>query len=107
MDFSREKTEVFEVDDNGNIIENYSWNAYEINGAIDEGRNIIQYGWQERLFEPRWDFKQEKWVEGLSDEEVQQREQERLEQENKPSETDVLAMAIMDLAELILNGGGK
>ncbi|HSH25175.1 MAG TPA: hypothetical protein VLA13_06520, partial [Massilibacterium sp.] len=95
LDYSYRKIDVFEVDDNGNIIENYSWNAYEINDAIDDGRNIIQHGWQERLFEPRWDFEQEKWVEGLSDEEVQQREQERLEQENKPSETDVLAMAVM------------
>ena len=69
-----EKIEVFEVDDNGKIIENYLWDAYEINDAIDEGKNIIQHGWQDRLFEPRYDFEQEKWVEGLSEEEVRQRE---------------------------------
>ena len=91
MDFSREKTEVFEVDNEGNIIENYSWDAYEINKAIDDGKYIVQHGWHnKRLFNPVWDFEQEKWVEGLSDEEVQQREQERLEQENKPSEKERL-----------------
>lgn len=98
MDFSREKTEVFEVDNEGNIIENYSWNAHEINDAIDEGRNIIQHGWQERLFEPRWDFEQEKWVEGLSNEEVEQRLKEIELQQNKPSESDMLTLAILELA---------
>lgn len=42
------------------------------------------------------------------DEERQQQLIEEYEREkNKPSETDVLAMAVMDLAELVLNGGGK
>ena len=42
------------------------------------------------------------------DEERQQKLIEEYEREkNKPSETDILAMAVMDLAELVLNGGGK
>lgn len=42
------------------------------------------------------------------DEERQQQLIEEYEREkNKPSETDILAMAVMDLAELVLNGGGK
>lgn len=115
MDYSREKIEVFEVDENGKIIENYSWDAYEINEALDEGRHIIQRGWQDkRLFSPKWNFESEEWHEGLSEEEVQQRELERIEQENQPSESDLLkqenemlAMAVMELSSRTLEEGGE
>ena len=107
-----EKIEVYEVSDDGSIIENYLWDAYEINEAISEGRYIIQFGWQDRLFEPRWGFEQEKWVEGLSNEEVRQREQEIIERENEPTEleklkqeNEMLAMAVMELSTFMLNGG--
>lgn len=56
------------------------------------------------------DFQCWKYVDGelVFDEEKQQQLIEEYEREkNKPSETDILAMAVMDLAELVLNGGGK
>ena len=96
--------QVYELNQDGTLKDIFLMSDEEIENT---DKIIVTESWQDGLFEPRYDFKQEKWVEGLSDEEVQQREQERLEQENKPSETDVLAMAVMDLAELVLNGGGK
>lgn len=102
-----EKIEVYEVSDDGTIIENYLWDAYEINEAISEGRHIIQFGWQRSLYEPKWDFVKEEWVEGLTDEEVQQREQEIIEQQPKLNEADMQALAILELAMEIekLKGG--
>ncbi|WP_277680254.1 hypothetical protein [Gracilibacillus dipsosauri] len=102
-----EKIEVYEVSDDGSIIENYLWDAYEINEAISEDRHIIQFGWQGSLYEPKWDFVKEEWVEGLTDEEVRQREQEIIEQQSKLNEADMQALAILELAMEIekLKGG--
>lgn len=112
MDYSREKIEVFEVDEQGSIIDNYLYDAYEINEAIDEGRLIIQQAWVDRLFIPKWDFESETWVEGLSKDEVDSREQEILEHQDKPSEIDLikqenemLAMAVMELSTHMMKGG--
>lgn len=106
MDFSREKIEVFEVDENGKRIENYNWDAYEINDALNDGRNIVQHGWHnKRLFNPVWDFEREEWIEGLSTEEIEKREQEIAEQENTPTEIERLEMALMELAIYTMSGG--
>lgn len=115
MGMPQEKIEVFEVDENGSIIENYSWDAYEINEALDAGRNIIQYGWRgKRLFSPKWDFNLSDWVEGLSEEEVKRRELEIIEQKNQPNElellkkeNEMLAVAVMELSSRTLEEGGE
>lgn len=108
-----ELVEVFEVDDDGNIVENFIWSTYEINEAVDEGRNIVKHGWEgKRLFSPRWDFILEEWTEGLSEDELQQRELKIIEHDNQSNrfallseENEMLAMAIMELSSLILEGG--
>ena len=108
MDYSQTQTEVFEVNEDGNIINNYLWNITQINEAIRKGRNIIQSGWKDKhLFEPKWDFVKEEWVEGLTDEEVQQREQEIIQQQSQLNEADMQALAILELATEIekLKGG--
>lgn len=53
------------------------------------------------------DFACWKYVDGeliFDEEKRQQREEDRIEEENKLTETDMLAMAIMDLTELIMGG---
>lgn len=112
MDYSRKKIEVFEVDNNGSIVENYLYDAHEINEAIDDNRTIIQSGWDKRLFEPKWDFESKEWIEGLSEEEVAHEEEEINNNENKPTELDLIkqenemfAMAIMELTSYIMKGG--
>ena len=111
MDYSREKIEVFEVDKQGNLLESYIWDAYEIDNAIAEGKIIIQHGWGGSMYEPTWDFKKQEWVHGISEEEIQRREQDRLNQDNQPSELEVakkenemLAMAVMELSSFLLGG---
>lgn len=107
MDYSREKIEVYEVSDDGSIIDNYLWDAYEINEAISEGRHVIQIGWQSSLYEPKWDFEKQEWVNGISEEEIERREQEAEEQQNKLNQADMQALAILELATEIekLKGG--
>lgn len=108
-----ELIDIFEVNENGEVIENYSWDAYQINEALDEGRYIVQQGWQDkRLFSPVWDFESGDWVEGLSEIELHQRELEIIEQENQPNEyeqlkqeNEMLAMAVMELSSFMLKGG--
>lgn len=85
-----------------------------IEGGISEGRMIgdsicsIEIRGDHDIFTSDsscWKYENGKLV---FDEERQQQLIEEYEREkNKPSETDVLAMAVMDLAELVLNGGGK
>ena len=102
-----EKIEVYEVSDDGSIIENYLWDAYEINEAISEGRHIIQFGWQGSLYEPKWDFEKQEWIHGISEEEIEQRELDAAEQQEKLREADMQALAILELATEIekLKGG--
>lgn len=101
------KIEVYEVDERGKIIENYMWDEEEINDAIRQGRNIITTLWQDRLFTPSWDFSQGKWIEGLSESEVNARLQEIEEQNNKLSAEDLNTLALFELAQQIeeLKGG--
>lgn len=90
---------VIEVDQEGMIIEYLLMNNEEIEQARKNGRLIIEQGWNDQtFFEPKWDFVNEEWVEGLSDEEVQKREQEIIEQQSKLSEADMQALAILELA---------
>ena len=107
MDYSSETIEVYEVDENGVIIDIYSWDAYEINEAISEGRNIIQFSWQGSLHEPKWDFEKQEWIHGISEEDIQKIEQEVKEQQIKLNQADMQALAILELATEIekLKGG--
>ena len=101
------KKDVFEVDQEGMIIEYLLMNDEEIEQARKNGRLIIEQGWNQTFFEPKWDFVKEEWVEGLTDEEVQQREQEIIEQQSQLNEADMQALAILELAMEIekLKGG--
>lgn len=99
------KKDVFEVDQEGMIIEYLLMNDEEIEQARKNGRLIIEQGWNQTFFEPKWDFVKEEWVEGLTDEEVQQREDEIIKQENQPSKIERLETALMELAILTMNGG--
>lgn len=96
------KRQVFELNEDGSIKEVLLMSDEEIENT---DKLIITESWQDGLFEPKWDFEQEKWVEGLSNEEVEQRLKEIELQQNKPSESDMLALAIMELGQLIINGG--
>lgn len=95
----------FTVDEDGFLNNGYSstpsYDDGEISLEIDKGHELFEYGRSSYAF---------KYVDGelIFNEERQQQLIEEYEREkNKPSETDVLAMAVMDLAELVLNGGGK
>jgi len=98
MDVSRELKEVFEVDVNGTIIDSYLWDENQINDATKEGRHIIQTKWEGSLHNPIWDFGNQEWVHGLSEEEIRQREQEAEEQQSKLSDAYMQALAILELA---------
>lgn len=89
------KKQVFELNEDGTIKEVLLMSDEEIENT---DKLIVMEGWQDGLFEPRWDFEEEKWVEGLSDEEVERRLKEIELQQNKPSESDMLTLAILELA---------
>lgn len=68
------------------------------------------------FYKPRWDFELREWVEGATDEEIEEitkprprepTEIEILKEENRvlKEASDINAMAIMNLADLILGGG--
>ena len=102
------KKDVFKVDQEGAIIEYLLMSEEEIQEARKNDRFIIGEGWTDkRFFEPKWDFAKEEWVEGLTDEEVQRREQEIIQQQSQLNEADMQALAILELATEIekLKGG--
>ena len=108
MDHSLIQKEVYLVNQEGKIIEYLLMTDSEITEARNEGKLVIKKGWSEkRLFEPKWDFDGEEWVEGLTEEEVQEREQEIIQQQSQLNDADMQALAILELAMEIekLKGG--
>ncbi|WP_054859147.1 hypothetical protein [Gracilibacillus sp. JCM 18860] len=100
------RKEVFEVDGQGFIIENYPYSEKEIQNAIDNGKSIITKGWQDlRLFKPKWDFETEQWIEGLTSEEIAEREALIAEQQSVLPDQDLNAIALMELASTVYEGG--
>lgn len=102
------------VDDRGFVIDEVVVEEYDAQGkpiSDPVPDNYIPPNYTKRLFTPRWDFTSQEWVEGLSTEEVAAKERE-ISGESKPSELDRLrqenemnAMAMMELAELVMEGG--
>lgn len=102
-----ESKQVFEVDENGKIIEIYLMSDEEIEQS---DKVLITQDWQEtRLFEPRWNFDTEKWEEGLTEEEIQELEngvnEQTLTLEDVKQEQEMLALAMFEMIETILQGG--
>lgn len=89
------KKQVFELNEDGTLKDIFLMSDEEIENT---DKIIVTESWQDGLFEPKWDFEQEKWVEGLSNEEVEQRLKEIELKQNKPSESDMLTLAILELA---------
>lgn len=103
------KKQVFELNKDGTIKEYLLMSEEEIK---ESDKLIVTEGWLESFFEPKWDFEQKKWIEGLSIEEIQRRKDKIIEQENQPTkieqlrqENEILAMAVMELSTIVLNGG--
>lgn len=96
---------VIEVDGEGNILEYYLMSDEEINEAIAKGRHIITKDWgDKRMFKPRYDFSTNQWIESLTDEEIEELE-ERNKHEIRLSDSELNAVAIMELGKLIMDGG--
>ena len=93
------KKQVFELNEDGTIKETLLMSDEEIK---ESNKIIVTESWQDGLFEPKWDFEQEKWIEGLSNEEVEQRLKEIELQRNKPSEQERIEALESALLELIL-----
>ena len=93
------KKQVFELNEDGTLKDIFLISDEEIENT---DKLIVTEGWQDGLFEPKWDFEQEKWVEGLSGEEVKQRIKEIEFQQNKPSEQERIEALESALLELIL-----
>lgn len=93
------KKQVFELNEDGTIKEVLLMSDEEIENT---DKIVVTESWQDGLFEPRWDFEQEKWVEGLTEDEVQQRLNEIEEQRSKPSEQERIEVLESALLELIL-----
>lgn len=93
------KKQVFELNEDGTIKEVLLMSDEEIENT---DKLIVTEGWQDRLFEPKWNFEQEKWIEGLAEDEVQQRLSEIEEQRSKPSEQERIEVLESALLELIL-----
>ena len=91
--------QVYELNQDGTLKDIFLMSDEEIENT---DKIIVTESWQDGLFEPKWDFEQEKWVEGLSDEEVEQRLKEIELQQNKPSEQERLEALENALLELIL-----
>jgi hypothetical protein len=85
------KKQVFKIDDDGFYIE-----PVIVKDDEELGEKLIETPIPEGLFSPRWDG--EKWVEGLTSEEIEQLKQQNQPQ---PSELDLLKQENAELKERI------
>lgn len=104
------KKVIFEVNLNGELIDIDELSEEEVKKARKEGKHIVTFGWHgKRLFKPKFNFELNDWVEGLSPEEIAERESEinnppisEIEQLKKGNEMN--AIAILELTSFILGG---
>lgn len=92
----------WEVDSSGKIIEHYLYTDEEITKLKDSGQIIIDFPWEEGTYKPKFDFKSNKWVPGLSDEEIeaiQNQPQPKTEIELLQEENLELKLALAEIAE--------
>ncbi|MGM8212645.1 hypothetical protein ACLIBH_12430 [Virgibacillus sp. W0430] len=95
---------VYLIDSNGFVVDTYNSN-FPFDADPDY---LILKGWDARLFKPK--FTNGEWIEGLTASELQQREEETVNQklsdmEKLKQDNDMLAMAVLELSQTILNGG--
>ncbi len=95
------------VDEEGYETDTVIWNVEEDeNGEIiPTPSNYVPPNDSKRLFRPKWNYDLQEWEEGMSPEEVAEKETEIDQEQNKPSDDEMNAIAIMELTELILGGG--
>lgn len=99
------------VDDDGHIVERYPSN---IKLDVDP-KYIITKKWEDVIFRPRFDWDLNDWVEGLTPAEVVVRKEKALNQAQVPTleslieenknlkeESKMNAIAIMELAQMVL-----
>ncbi|MEH7236748.1 hypothetical protein [Bacillus sp. JJ1562] len=81
--------------------------SIEVLSEYEESEFVVP-GWEGSLCLPIYDFELKQWKEGLSPEELDQRRQELnvqpLSLEQVQAENELNALAIMELAEMILGG---
>ncbi|MGX9933384.1 hypothetical protein ACW0KB_19395 [Virgibacillus salarius] len=70
--------------------------------ATPNAHNLVPSNKDNRLWQPRWDFIKEEWVESLNDEEINYREKLVNKQQNDLSDVELNAIAIMELAKIVL-----
>jgi hypothetical protein len=63
---------VWEVDDDGNIIEHYLMTEKEYERALFDCRHVIDFPWGEPFFRPIFNFDTGQWIEGMSLEEIEE-----------------------------------
>lgn len=91
------------INGEGNIIDEVAVEDVDKHGDIKYVYpNYITPNYEKRLFVPKWDFEKEDWVEGLTPEEVATREEEIENMNNKISGEEMNAIAIMELAQIIM-----
>jgi hypothetical protein len=93
--------QVWEVDQNGNIIETYLWTQEEIDTAKEEGRKIIDFPWGEGFYSPKFDLANNKWVEGMTQQEIDALKSSQLPQqptlEEIKTRQDLMQKALDDI----------
>ncbi|MBO0962386.1 hypothetical protein J1P26_22040 [Neobacillus sp. MM2021_6] len=68
---------------------------------------MVLEGWTDSFYDPMYDFENETWFEGMSEEEIdliKNTQQQPSELETIKQESQLNAMAIMELTELLLGG---
>lgn len=96
--------EVFKVDQDGKVVDNLLMLEEEIEENDDPF--LIPFGWSDKqLYMAVFDFDSNEWVEGMSDQEIAEI-QFQVEKENSRMSIDEMnAIAIMELATIVLEGG--
>ncbi|WP_242863288.1 hypothetical protein [Clostridium botulinum] len=64
------------------------------NVEVLEGQFLVNY-YDKEYIKPKWDFKKEEWVEGATEEEIKEWEEENKPQPKEPNENEILISNVL------------
>ncbi|WP_061308178.1 hypothetical protein [Clostridium botulinum] len=77
-------------------------NGILITFQLREGEQIVEKITNVDLIKPKWDFEKEEWIEGATEEEIQEWEESNKPKPKEPTETEILQKQLLETQNLVL-----
>lgn len=71
------------------------------NVEVLEGQFLVNY-YDKKYIKPKWDFNNKKWIEGATEEEIQEWEESNKPKPKEPTETEILQKQLLETQNMLL-----